>query len=134
MNRFLPAAALCCAALAGCVRQESADLRSMAPRSTAAAPAAAAPAIQPSAPEQTGSRLLPPPEALSDAVITAHVKANILADPALRGTDISVNTTHGVVNLTGLVASQEQAAVASGHAQHQDGVMRVDSHLSVDLR
>lgn len=134
MNRFLPAAALCCAALAGCVRQDSPDVRSVAPRSAATTPAALAPDINASAPAGTGSRLLPPPEALTDTVITAHVKANILADPALRGTDISVNTTQGVVNLTGLVASQEQAAVASAHAQHQDGVMRVDSHLSVDLR
>jgi hypothetical protein len=28
------------------------------------------------------------------------------------------------------VKSQEQTAIASAHAQRQDGVMRVDTHLS----
>jgi osmotically-inducible protein OsmY len=45
-----------------------------------------------------------------------------------------VNTSQGVVSLTGVVASREQAAIASAHAQAQDGVMRVDDHLAVDLR
>lgn len=132
--KTLFSAALCCAALAGCVRHENPDLRSIAPRAVRNSPAAAAPQTTAPAATQTGSRLLPPPEALTDAVITANVKANILADPNLRGTDISVNTTQGVVNLTGLVASQEQTAVASSHAQRQDGVMRVDNHLAVDIR
>jgi hyperosmotically inducible protein len=134
MKTFPAAAALSFAALAGCVRQDSPDLRSIAPRAAPAAPVAAAPQANAPTPADTGSRLLPPPEALTDAVITAKVKANILADPALRGADISVNTTQGVVNLTGLVASQEQTAVASAHAQRQDGVMRVDNHLAVDIR
>lgn len=89
---------------------------------------------QAQAPPPTGSRLLPSAEAMTDPVITAGIKASILADPALRGADVSVNTTQGVVNLTGSVASQEQAAIASSHAQRQDGVMRVDNHLSVNLR
>jgi osmotically-inducible protein OsmY len=58
----------------------------------------------------------------------------MLLDPALSGADISVNTSQGVVSLTGVVASREQAAIASAHAQAQDGVMRVDDHLAVDLR
>ena len=132
MKHFLVPLALCGAVVAGCVRESAPDLRSIAPRGKATSPvAAAAPAP---AQTETGSPLLPPPETLTDAVITARVKANILADPTLRGADISVNTTQGVVNLTGLVASQEQTAVASAHAQRQDGVMRVDSHLAVDIR
>jgi hyperosmotically inducible protein len=135
MIRYFALAALSCAALAGCVRETGGELRSVAPRSDAAEPAARAadPAAAASA-SRTGSRLLPPPEALTDAVITARVKANIFADPSMRGADISVNTTHGVVNLTGLVASQEQSAIASAHAQREDGVMRVDNHLAVNLQ
>jgi len=58
----------------------------------------------------------------------------MLLDPALSGADISVNTSRGVVSLTGVVASREQAVIASAHAQAQDGVTRVDDHMTVDLR
>ena len=74
---------------------------------------------------------LPPPEALADTAITSRVKAEILGDPAMRGADVSVNTDRGVVVLAGLVKTPEQTAVASAHAQRQDGVMRVDNHLAV---
>ena len=140
MTRYLLPLALVCVSLAGCVRSTGDDVRSEAPRpTTASVPAsgihpveeqhAAAPA-----PTETGSRLLPAPETLTDAVITAKIKASMLADPLLAGADVSLNTTQGVVNLTGSVVSQEQAAIASSHAQRQDGVMRVDDHLSVTLR
>ncbi|HET7400881.1 MAG TPA: BON domain-containing protein [Usitatibacter sp.] len=69
-------------------------------------------------------------ESISDTVITGKIKAGILADPGLSGADVSVNTDHGVVTLTGNVKSQEQTAIASAHAQRQDGVMRVDNHLT----
>ena len=73
-------------------------------------------------------------DALSDTVITARIKAGILADPGMAGSDVSVNTDGGVVQLTGIIKSQEQAAIASAHAQRQDGVLRVDDHLSVNLQ
>jgi hyperosmotically inducible protein len=69
---------------------------------------------------------------LSDPVITAKIKASLLTDPGMTGADVSVNTDRGVVNLTGNVKSQEQAAIASSHAQRQDGVMRIDNHLAVN--
>ena len=74
------------------------------------------------------------PDALSDSVITARVKAGILSDPGLSGTDISVNTDRGVVTLTGRIKAREQAAIASAHAQEEDGVMRVDNELSVETQ
>jgi osmotically-inducible protein OsmY len=70
-------------------------------------------------------------EAVSDSAITASVQRALRADPALHGTDIAVNTVQGVVNLTGNVESRELAAIASAHAQKPDGVMRIESHLSV---
>jgi len=54
------------------------------------------------------------------------------ADPALAGADLSVTTNHGVVSLTGTVRSPEQVALAESRAQSPSGVMRVDTHLSVD--
>jgi hyperosmotically inducible protein len=69
-------------------------------------------------------------EALSETMITGRIKAAILADPGMGGADVSVNTDSGVVSLTGTVKSQEQAAIASAHAQRHDGVMRIDNHLS----
>lgn len=72
------------------------------------------------------------PDALSDTVISGKIKADILRDPGMGGADVSVNTDHGVVTLTGSVKSQEQTAIASAHAQRQDGVMRVDNHLSLN--
>ena len=121
--------------LAGCVREPANDLAQLRPRTGSARPdAQRVAAAQPASPAETSaSRLLPPPEALSDPVITAKVKASLMADPAMAGSDVSVNTDRGVVSLTGMVASQEQAAVAAAHAQRQDGVMRVDDHLAVSL-
>ena len=81
----------------------------------------------------SGSRLLPPPETLTDPFITARIRTAILADPAMAGSDVSVDTHQGVVSLAGQVASQEQAGIASAHAQRQDGVMRVDTHLAATL-
>jgi len=80
------------------------------------------------------TRLLPPADALDDGVITARIRVRLLADPAMGGADVSVNTDHGIVSLTGTVSSREQAAIALEHAQSQDGVMRVDDHLAVALQ
>lgn len=87
-----------------------------------------------SAAARASTQLLPTADALDDGVITTRIRAEMLLDPALSGADISVNTSRGVVSLTGVVASREQAAIASAHAQAEDGVMRVDDHLTVDLR
>ena len=73
-----------------------------------------------------------PPDVLTDTVISGRVKAALLTDPAMAGADVSVNTDHGVVSLTGTVKSHEQAGIASAHAQRQDGVMGVDSHISLN--
>jgi osmotically-inducible protein OsmY len=77
---------------------------------------------------------LPSPARLSDAALTRQIAAAILADPGMSGADVSVNATNGVVSLTGNVRSAEQIAIASAHAQHEDGVMRVDSHLALNAR
>lgn len=121
-----------CAGVSACQRETPYDTMNDGPAGRAAA---TVPAPAPEA--ATPASLAPAPradplsgEALSDAAITAGVKATLLADPALSGADVSVNTDSGVVTLTGTVKSHEQAAIASSHAQRYDGVMRIDNHLS----
>jgi hyperosmotically inducible protein len=119
-------------ALAGCTRAPVNDVVSSRPDERTAATSSRATADSSAASAPT--RLLPTADALDDGVVTARIRAALLLDPALSGSDVSVNTNQGVVSLTGVVASREQAAIASAHAQAQDGVMRVDDHLAVDLR
>ena len=95
------------------------------PSSQATAPAA------PAAPAPVAGTTSTPETAISDTIITARIKASLLGDPALAGSDIAVNTDRGVVNLVGSVTTHEQTGIASAHAQRQEGVMRVDSHLTV---
>jgi osmotically-inducible protein OsmY len=66
--------------------------------------------------------------------MAARIRRAIQSDPALRGSDISVNADHGVVSLTGNVRTREQSAVASAHAQGEDGVMRVDNDLAIPVQ
>ena len=135
MKRAFSTGLLCAGALVAlqaCERPATepfAESTRSAPREPAASRAAEVAVPAPA----TGAiaNALPPPEALSDTMITARIKASLLSDPALAGSDVSVNTDRGVVNLTGTVRSHEQLAVASAHAQRQDGVMRIESHVTV---
>lgn len=131
MHRRILFHALAIVLVAGCTRERTGELAPLLPRADTRVAANATPAA--AAPEPS-SRLLPSAEMLSDPVITARIAASLAMDPAMTGADVSVNTSQGVVSLTGLVASQEQAAIASAHAQRQDGVMRVDNHLAINLR
>jgi osmotically-inducible protein OsmY len=95
---------------------------------------AADPANAPSTPRATLAPASPQRDTLTDTVITGKIKAAILTDPGMTGADISVNTDRGVVALAGSVKSQEQIAIASAHAQRQDGVLRVDNHLAMNAQ
>jgi osmotically-inducible protein OsmY len=101
------------------VERASSDIRPAAPVQAEQPQQAAAPAP------------LPPREALTDTSITGKIKSAIASDPGMAGADVSVNTDRGVVMLAGVVKNTEQTAIASAHAQRQDGVMRVDNHLAV---
>ncbi len=137
MNKKLMLCAAAGLLLAACQRQDVPEsLIQAAPYASgpdAAASAATEPAETP-APAAGETRTLPPPETLSDAAITGNIQASLLTDPDMSGADVSVNTDRGVVHLAGMVQSQEQAAIASAHAQREDGVMRIDSSLAVGAR
>ena len=71
------------------------------------------------------------PAPSSDLALASRITSAILSDPGMAGADVSVNTNRGVVSLTGRVKSREQAAIASAHAEGEDGVMRVENTLLV---
>ena len=64
---------------------------------------------------------------MSDSWITTKGKSEILADSASKGFDVSVTTTHGVVVLTGKLASSD----AIDHVK--EIAAKVDSVKSVDI-
>jgi len=105
-------------------------------KAPAAAPAPAAPAeanaVPTTAPLRTAeqSTALPGTEP-ADASATSAILSAIRADPGMAGADVSVHTDNGVVTLTGLVRTREQAAIASAYANRQLGVLRVDNDLSI---
>lgn len=66
--------------------------------------------------------------AVSDATVTAKVKAKLLADGV---TGTTVDTTDGVVTLAGSVSGDEQKAKAERDARETDGVKNVKNELIV---
>lgn len=66
-------------------------------------------------------------EVIDDTAITTKVKANLLADPMVSAFAISVETSRGVVNLTGIVNSTAERDRAIQIAQDVGGVKRVDA-------
>jgi osmotically-inducible protein OsmY len=70
-------------------------------------------------------------EKIDDTVITAKVKADLLADPTVTGTDIKVETRNGEVDLSGVVDSQAQIDRAVELARGVEGAVNVVNHLTV---
>ncbi len=70
-------------------------------------------------------------DAGADARITTAIKGKLVADRALSALSISVNTTSGVVTLSGTVSSPEHIAKAMLLAMETDGVREVVSTLQV---
>lgn len=71
-------------------------------------------------------------QAIDDAAITTAVKSKYLADDTLKGLDISVETDHGVVMLTGSVQSEAAREHATQIARGVDGVVSVNNELTVN--
>lgn len=68
---------------------------------------------------------------VDDAAITAKVKAALLADKQVEGTDVKVETTKGVVELSGAVNSKTQEDQALKIAKGIDGVKSVTDMITV---
>jgi hyperosmotically inducible protein len=70
-------------------------------------------------------------EVLTDAAITSEVKTKFLAEPGVSGLAINVDTTNGVVTLTGTVKTQAEMNKAMTVARNSKGVKRVVNHMKV---
>jgi osmotically-inducible protein OsmY len=64
-------------------------------------------------------------EFLDDAAITTKVKSSFVADPLLSASAISVETTQGVVHLTGTVKSEQERHRAIQLVQGVAGVREI---------
>lgn len=64
-------------------------------------------------------------EFLDDAAITTQVKSSLVADPLLSASAISVETTQGVVHLTGTVKSEQERHRAIQLVQGVAGVREI---------
>jgi osmotically-inducible protein OsmY len=73
-------------------------------------------------------------DATADARITAVIKGKLLTNHDLSALSISVNTTAGVVTLSGAVSSTEDISKAMLLAMETDGVHEVISTLQVKAK
>jgi hyperosmotically inducible protein len=71
-------------------------------------------------------------ETIDDATITTRVKTALLNDPDVAGLKIDVDTTVGVVTLSGIVKSKDEEAKAIAIARRIGGVKDVRSTLQVN--
>jgi hyperosmotically inducible protein len=71
---------------------------------------------------------------LTDTEITAAVKTKFVADPKVSALNISVETTRGVVTLTGTVSGATERTQALHLARTTHGVRRVVNKLTLDKK
>ena len=70
-------------------------------------------------------------EYAGDAATTSSIKAKLLADDIVPSRKITVETTDGVVQLSGNVENKAQAERAESIAKAVDGVKSVKNDLSI---
>ncbi|XYJ10790.1 BON domain-containing protein [Telluria sp. B2] len=70
-------------------------------------------------------------EYVDDAVITSKVKAAFAADPAVKATEVQVETYKGTVQLSGFVESRESAQKAVQLAREVKGVKEVRNNTII---
>jgi hyperosmotically inducible protein len=68
---------------------------------------------------------------VDDSVITAKVKEALIQDPVTKAHEISVETFHGTVQLSGFVDSAESKTRASQLAHNVEGVKDVKNSLQL---
>jgi osmotically-inducible protein OsmY len=73
-------------------------------------------------------------EAVDDGVVTAKVKAALVADPVTKAHQITVETFKGTVQLSGFVETDEARTRALQLARDVDGVKKVKDAMEVRRR
>jgi hyperosmotically inducible periplasmic protein len=67
---------------------------------------------------------------VQDTAVTTRVKAALLADEQVKGSDITVETSKGAVTLSGQAQSPAQKQRAEQLAMNVDGVLRVNNNIT----
>lgn len=70
-------------------------------------------------------------EYIDDTVITTKVKAALAADPAVKATEVNVETFRGTVQLSGFVSSPEARQRAVELARETKGVRGVKNDMVI---
>jgi osmotically-inducible protein OsmY len=73
-------------------------------------------------------------ESMTDSRITAAVQSKLTADRVSNFTRVDVDTERGVVNLSGVVQSQDQKTRAEELARQVNGVTKVNNNLQIQNR
>lgn len=73
-------------------------------------------------------------EVVTDAAITSAVKTKLLGDPDVKGLNIDVDTSNGVVTLTGVVHTAAERTEALRLARATKGVKNVKNNLKLEPR
>jgi hyperosmotically inducible protein len=73
-------------------------------------------------------------EAVDDSMLTAKVKAALIADPTVKAHEVNVETRDGVVQLSGFVDTAEAKNMAADVARRTAGVKDVRNDLQVKTR
>src|ERR1700675_4570007 len=69
--------------------------------------------------------------AVTDSWVTSKTKIPLFEDDRVKGTQVKVETIHGVVQLRGKVDSAEAKAAATAVAQNIEGVKSIKNDLQV---
>ena len=69
---------------------------------------------------------------VDDAWITSRIKSEMVADKTVKARDITVNTSKGVVTLSGTVESWEESNKAAEIAHSVKGVSEVENNIRIE--
>lgn len=107
-------------------------VRSLAVLITSAVLAAACSSTPSSGPTETTAAKAG--RAVDDSVITAKVKTALIQDPVTKAHEISVETFHGTVQLSGFVDTAESKERAGQLAKNVEGVHDVKNSLQLQSK
>lgn len=110
----------------------TAPTESPAPATSGVSPAPAMPETAPAPPAApVAGESKTPGTIIDDTVITTKVKTALLADSDIKGLDVNVDTSHGVVTLSGAVSNQTQIDRAGKIAGDTEGVASIINNLTI---
>jgi hyperosmotically inducible periplasmic protein len=91
-----------------------------------------APPARPDTPSSGPAKSEPLGERISDGTITAKAKAQLIGAKDVKASQVHVKTRHGVVSLTGKVASTAEKQRAQEIVEGVSGVRSVSNRLKID--